>query len=192
MGSACSFGQYVTNGGFEDTIGNDVPIYQGETVGGWTVVSSVNRATVISNTYAGTSLPNTPFGTQQLYVDANGFATTISAPIVGLTPNSSYEFSFYMTEFFGAGKVNASVRDGSNNVLDGNIFTTPAGGGWMKHSFQVSVANDTNLKFFFATVPGSFAAVDNIQIAASPVPEPASMAAIGIGVLGLLRRKRRS
>lgn len=192
--TSIGFGQAVTNGGFESFIGNDVPIYQGQTVSDWTVTASNNRAAVVSNTYTGGSgLPNTPFGTKQLYVDANGMDTTITSQVTGISANTSYFFSFYMTDFVGSdGRVSASVLDSSSNALGGNLFVTPVGSGWLKHTFLVDVASDTNLKFLFKSVPGSFGAVDNIQVIAAPVPEPATMAALGLGVVGLVRRKRKS
>ena len=192
--STLGFGQAVLNGSFESFSGNDVPIYQGQTVSSWTVIASNNRAAVVSNTFtSGAGLPSTPFGTKQLYVDANGLGTTISSPITGASANSSYLFSFYMTDFVGsAGKVSASVLDSANNSLGGNSFVTPVGSGWLKHTFQVNVAADTNLKFLFKSVPGSFGAVDNVQVTAAPVPEPATMAALGLGVFGLIRRKRQA
>jgi hypothetical protein len=75
-------------------------------------------------------------------------------------------------------------------VVNSSIITVPTGG--IKHT---TIALPTGLYDNFhiisnspANSGASFVNVDNVTIAA--VPEPASLAAIGIGVASLLRRRR--
>jgi hypothetical protein len=127
--------------------------------------------------------------------DANGTITSTTAEFSSL-PEFGNNFS-YFTLFFLNGDFQSDFTNGAS-VLDlvgtgGNVVNA---NNTYSFSGQYTVTNAVN-----TTVPlgstGTYSATFDLNagffsysVAGGPVPEPASMAALGLGSLALLRRRR--
>jgi len=163
-----AFGQnLLTNPGFE------TGDYTGWTIDSQSIYMAVNTVDPHSGSYALQIGATTADGDQihQTVADTSG---------------ANYVVSFWA--------VNVDAGSGEDAVhvsYDGNtLYNADPGGAYAQFSFNVvGTGSDT------VTIAGwnspSYSYVDDVSMAA-PVPEPASMAALGIGVLALIRRKRRS
>lgn len=87
---------------------------------------------------------------------------------------------------------------GNSNTADVSVGTATfqvgtSTGGWQSFSNTFSFASDTSAKLAFQDLGNDNVGlgIDNVRIA-SPVPEPATMAALGVGLAALLRRRRRA
>lgn len=69
-------------------------------------------------------------------------------------------------------------------ALDFSALTTPnyAGGNWFKYSISVNGPASANAPLTLY--------MDNIRVMTAPVPEPASLAALGLGVAAFARKRR--
>ncbi len=63
-------------------------------------------------------------------------------------------------------------------------YTSPSAGSIIGQALTVRLLGTTR--------GGSYVSFDNIRLSANPVPEPASMLALGAGAVALLRRRKRS
>lgn len=92
------------------------------------------------------------------------------------------------------------------NLTESSFGIIPGGTGWADHAIDYSVQPDFSssgglIEFAVFTtqnatfeVPGTFSqvfAIDNFEVSYTPVPEPATMLALGLGTAGLLRRRSR-
>lgn len=108
---------------------------------------------------------------------------------IATVPGASYTFSF---DFAGDNDNPSffSAAFGSNTVM--SVTNPPFDVDYVSHSFTVVASSaTTDVKFSFLDEP-FFLNLDNVSVTANAVPEPASMAALGVGALCLLRRRKKA
>ncbi|MBN9501511.1 MAG: hypothetical protein BGO01_04415 [Armatimonadetes bacterium 55-13] len=103
--------------------------------------------------------------------------------------NQNYLFSFDLSDDgFGASGFTASFGD---KVVFSEI--NPDTNGDFKHfSYLVTATSDLSTVKFTGYNNPSITILDNVSLTAAPVPEPASMAALGLGVAAFIRRRKRA
>jgi hypothetical protein len=151
----------------------NIPVFQS----GDTIANSV--ADQSASTGQGTNAYAGPFG---VFVEFGAAQELTSLSFQGWDPSGP-------PSPFGGGAAVAAFNDG---VEVGSWFGTPAFGGAGNSWFNItttggSVFDEVRfLGFGFSAT----SIVDNLSWNASPVPEPTSLALIGVASLGMLRRRR--
>jgi len=181
LGVVCgslAFGQeLLTNPGFEANT-----FSTGTAPTGWTVIESGG----ISDYFSAT----TPVydGAQSLALGAFGtpFEDDSFYQNIATTVGQQYTFSLWM---YGDGTPGEVTMTFAGTVL---YQTEPTIGSWTQQSFTVTATSTTSQVMIGGDNSPAYNYVDDASFQAVAAPEPASMAALGIGVLALIRRKRRS
>lgn len=193
--------ELVANGGFEQGYfdGSSNPISDTNVMRllpgssyltGWNIIGVGDIAKLKNaNNYGIT----TPFG--DYFIDLTGYSNAF--PTASLTQNvatvqgKSYVLSFDVgvdndKSYLGAPvSVNAAI--GSLNFTATNDNPNP-GNQWKHFSFQFFASQDNALLNFQGTSGVDYVGLDNVSV--QSVPEPTTCAVIGLGVIGLLRRRR--
>jgi hypothetical protein len=124
---------------------------------------------------------------QYIWFDASGAqqaATTPAAAWGGLSPNHWYRQTT-IVNFANNSIVQVNLTD-----LATNVTNTFAPTGWyLLGGAAPTQAMPTGIRFFAGGALGNTLGIDNINV--NPVPEPASMAALGLGVVAFIRRRRK-
>lgn len=187
----------IVNGDFEDpSVSSSREFHSGENIGGWTVVSASYAVTVLNNSYVGGGAiwPETPSGSQLLYLGDNVGTGVIEQTLA--LPEGLYELSFLQADFKSlviepGGKLTVSLRNPlGQDILSNSLFQVNAQSDFVRQSTILSVPIAGQYTLGFSATPRYAALVDDIRLTAAPVPEPATLAALGLGALGLLRRRR--
>ena len=131
-------------------------------------------------------------------LSANG-APSVSSAVwrqsIPVQPNTRYQIGFFLAEISTPASIaNLDLRVGGVSL--GSFSAPGVQDSWESHSLFWNSGSATTLDLSFADLntAGSYNdfALDDISVrAASPVPEPSSFLAIGVGALALSRRRRR-
>ena len=162
----------VTNGGFET---GDLT--------GWT-----NNGNFVSTAFDGF----TPVGSFALYGGCVGVLCTTSQTLA-TTAGASYVFSFLYGSDGLVPNQFIALWDGAAvfSTLNDTTNTRP---GYLAETFNVVASGaSTTISFQIRNDP-AYQSLDNVSVTPSAVPEPASLALVGVALagLGLASRKRRA
>jgi len=189
----------IQNGSFEspDVIGH-LWYGVGNGIPGWTIVSTTTNVVVIDNfdTAGGVLWHDTPVGDQVLYI-GNSVGVSVVEQSVALESGDVGSLSFLQADFASllsvgspGGKVIVSLRDSLGNFLIGpTTFTTPDLSGYIERELDFLVPVTDSYTLSLESIQGHAGLVDDVRI--EIVPEPATMAALGLGAAALIRRRRR-
>lgn len=135
--------------------------------------------------------------------DAGKLVLGSSAPIA-ISPNTNYYFQGYAASVYPDAPAMLTFKvdylDSAMNVVNSatGAITAPAmGDNWQLVGFS-SLSGSTATSARISIVNSQLAAggndfaLDNLSFSNQPVPEPASMAALGLGALGILKRRRKA
>jgi hypothetical protein len=103
-----------------------------------------------------------------------------------------YQFSFYAASSYPESPAKIQLLVNGNVVGDTGTLSSTTGD-WTKYSFAFTASSGVNsfsLRDLDTHYSGNDFAVDDINVQA--VPEPTSMAALGLGALGILKRRKKA
>lgn len=208
LSSVSAFGfEILSNGSFENPVpgpgwvtGNPDGSYFSGSVAGWTNTSGsagVWKPNLGPNTFS--SLPD---GVNAGFTGDGGSAASLKQTTGHvLAAGETVTFSGYfgsradLSAYNVLSQGTASIVFGNTTV--GSISLTDTGtGSWNFFSYNfggnlVNAFAGQTVSVVLSSNAGAQMSYDKISVQVSSVPEPASMAALGLGIAGLLSRKRR-
>lgn len=196
--AAMSSANMLVNGSFEDPVVGDGGSqgFIGQTIGsGW---FSEGFAAINDNNFTGGGVVwhPTAYGNQYLYLNVFAGDNTITQS-VNLTGGQVYGLSFMLADFgtqfsTPGAMVTYDVVDNNNvSMLGGPITISTADfADFARYGSTFTATSTNSYTVSFTSTLSHAANLDDIQLNPGAVPEPASMACLGLGVLALARKKR--
>lgn len=177
----------VTNGSFE---ANSVPgTFVNSTVqsiSNWTV--GVGNVDLVGSLWTAASGLNS--------VDLNGSKKGEIHQTLTTVVGQKYQFSFELAGNFQGGTAikNLSVNIGPSGLYAFDTTGKSAGNmGWTKYSTTfVAVSSATNLSFASNSSGAYGPVIDNVSVTAVPEPESFAMLLAGLGMMGVIARRRKA
>lgn len=182
------------NGSFEDPgISPDYnrPVSTGG-LPGWSVLDSVLIRNGYDGSGSGTTWHDTSAGSQYLYINDIVGTEGISQAVT-LTAGAN-RLSYLQADFASAfaspgGAIDVTiVRDSDSQTILHQETDTADFSDFVTKTINFTAPTAGSYTFSFAGVGGHAALIDNVHVAA--VPEPTTMAAVGLGLVGIARRRR--
>lgn len=176
--SVASAQQLVTNGGFEDNGGGGSSSFTG-----WTVVANSGTSVVAD---ASTSHTGNYSAFDEAFYSS---PATLSQTVTGLTVGKNYDWSFWLQDDGGDGGsryFKASINGTTYLDLEGTT-----GSDWTQYKYTFTATSTSTTIAFEGGDDSTFNFgyhVDDVSL----VPEPASLAVLGFGALGFLRRRKKA
>ena len=205
--------QEFVNGSFENPAEatNSLTEITATGVPGWTgdsIAGSTHEYVINGNIedLSGNDYGNPAFGAQYLGLNAvyhNSFHSIETQVISGFTAGQVYELTFYIANLDGAHDPNiyasASEDTGSGTLLNGVTFTAPVEGPYgtgtidfVKETMDFTAADGTVSFSFNNQSKQGVMGLDNFSVAAVPEPTTLAMMGGGIGLAGVVARRRRA
>ncbi len=197
MGVSARAANLIINPGFE--AGTD------STADGWMQIPHTNP---LANSVVERTTTDTHSGSYAMRLSyanpssgAVGSTTELRQIVTGITPGENYDVSFYLKRVgaLGTGTViNADIQFRTGTTVKSTVPLSTSGLNetWQLFSFTDLVAPDDvdNIRFSIRVVGGAVSnaaatlLIDDVSF--SQVPEPATLSLVGLGILGLVRRRR--
>ena len=186
--SLASAAPTVVDGDFENTVvGTDTASYD-PTGTAWTYGGDAGLCNGASPFHDAAES-----GSQYAFIQAPPDGSLLGK-MTGLTTGATYRLSFYLGSRGGYAIEPVNVTVGNATIASNVAPADDASGtGWTKFTFSFvapSAAPSLGFTGIDRTGGDYDTALDNVTVQATP--EPATLAAVGLGALGLLRRRRAS
>ena len=185
-----SFENPVIPGPWYENFGTNTgdPQYGGPTIPGWTITT--NNVDIVSDL---TSTPKAADGNQYLDLVGNGTTGGISQSFdtkLGQTYTLSFE---YGNNAWSTGFAQAQMKVGALSALLGHNTSTTSDINWTSYTGTFVGDGDPMTLSFLETYGYNYGGVllDDISVTATPLPAALPLFAGGLGILGLLGRRRR-
>ena len=150
---------------------------------GWKVIGKANQNVYLAG--------NGYLGVKTRSLDLSGTSDSAGSGVeqtIATVAGQTYNLSFDV--YTGGLKYNGGVDFSVNGTrLGANLQGDEVGNTIKKYKYSFLATSTTTISFRDVT-GGWVTHIDNISLTAAPVPEPASMAVLGLGAMALIRRRK--